>query len=108
MNTFRALFIGILSLFLIAASCQGKPQDSQATLMASGKALKAVGQEWLLVNEGFVRGCAPTAPMPLTPAQCDKARQFGAKFKLSYQPQDAKGGKKGGAIEAQYDIAKNT
>jgi acetoacetyl-CoA synthetase len=30
-----------------------------------------------------------------------------AKFKLSYQPQDAKGGKKGGAIEAQYDIAKN-
>jgi type VI secretion system secreted protein Hcp len=31
-----------------------------------------------------------------------------AKFKLSYQPQDAKGAKKGGAVEASYDIAKNT
>jgi type VI secretion system secreted protein Hcp len=31
-----------------------------------------------------------------------------AKFKYSYQPQDAKGAKKGGAIEASYDIAKNT
>jgi type VI secretion system secreted protein Hcp len=30
-----------------------------------------------------------------------------AKFKLSYQPQDNKGAKKGGAIEATYDIAKN-
>jgi type VI secretion system secreted protein Hcp len=30
-----------------------------------------------------------------------------AKFKFSYQPQDAKGAKKGGAIEATYDIAKN-
>lgn len=31
-----------------------------------------------------------------------------AKFKFSYQPQDNKGAKKGGAIEATYDIAKNT
>jgi type VI secretion system secreted protein Hcp len=30
------------------------------------------------------------------------------KFKYSYQPQDAKGAKKGGAIDATYDIAKNT
>jgi type VI secretion system secreted protein Hcp len=30
-----------------------------------------------------------------------------ARFHLSFQPQDAKGGKKGGAIEAKYDIAKN-
>jgi type VI secretion system secreted protein Hcp len=30
-----------------------------------------------------------------------------AKFKYSYQPQDAKGAKKGGAIEVTYDIAKN-
>jgi type VI secretion system secreted protein Hcp len=30
-----------------------------------------------------------------------------AKFKFSYQPQDEKGAKKGGAIEATYDIAKN-
>ncbi len=30
-----------------------------------------------------------------------------AKFKFSYQPQDAKGAKKVGAIEATYDIAKN-
>jgi type VI secretion system secreted protein Hcp len=30
-----------------------------------------------------------------------------AKFKFSYQPQDDKGAKKGGAIEATYDIAKN-
>lgn len=30
-----------------------------------------------------------------------------AKFKFSYQPQDAKGAKKGGAVEATYDIAKN-
>ena len=32
---------------------------------------------------------------------------FGA-FKYSYQPQDNKGAKKGGAIEIKYDIAKNT
>jgi type VI secretion system secreted protein Hcp len=30
-----------------------------------------------------------------------------AKFKMSYQPQDNKGGKKGGAIEAEYNIAEN-
>jgi type VI secretion system secreted protein Hcp len=30
-----------------------------------------------------------------------------AKFSASYQPQDEKGAKKGGAIEAKYDIAKN-
>jgi type VI secretion system secreted protein Hcp len=30
-----------------------------------------------------------------------------AQFKLSYQPQDAKGAKKGGAIEAEYNIAEN-
>jgi type VI secretion system secreted protein Hcp len=30
-----------------------------------------------------------------------------AKFKLAYQPQDNKGAKKGGAIEAEYHIAKN-
>jgi type VI secretion system secreted protein Hcp len=30
-----------------------------------------------------------------------------AKFKLSYQPQDSKGAKKGGAIEAEYHIAEN-
>lgn len=29
------------------------------------------------------------------------------KFKFSYQPQDNKGAKKGGAIDATYDIAKN-
>jgi type VI secretion system secreted protein Hcp len=31
-----------------------------------------------------------------------------AKFKESYQPQDNKGAKSGGAIEASYDIAKNS
>jgi type VI secretion system secreted protein Hcp len=31
-----------------------------------------------------------------------------AKFKYAYQPQDNKGGKKGGAIEIEYDIAKNS
>jgi len=30
-----------------------------------------------------------------------------ARVKISYQPQDAKGGKAGGAIEAGYDIATN-
>jgi type VI secretion system secreted protein Hcp len=30
-----------------------------------------------------------------------------AKFKIAYQPQDNKGAKAGGAIEAEYDIAKN-
>jgi type VI secretion system secreted protein Hcp len=31
-----------------------------------------------------------------------------AKFKYEYQPQDSKGGKKGGAITAAYNIAQNT
>jgi type VI secretion system secreted protein Hcp len=30
-----------------------------------------------------------------------------SKFKLSYQPQDNKGAKKGGSIDVEYDIAKN-
>jgi type VI secretion system secreted protein Hcp len=30
-----------------------------------------------------------------------------ASFEVSYQPQDNKGAKKGGAIEIKYDIAKN-
>jgi len=31
-----------------------------------------------------------------------------AQFKYEYQPQDAKGGKKGGTLTASYNIAKNT
>jgi type VI secretion system secreted protein Hcp len=31
-----------------------------------------------------------------------------ASFEVSYQPQDNKGAKKGGAVEIKYDIAKNT
>ena len=52
-------------------------------LMGSGTALKAVGQQWLTVNEGFVKGCVPSAPT-LPKAQCDAARSFGEKFKKAY------------------------
>jgi len=37
----------------------------------------------------------------------DKLSLNFGKFKYSYQPQDNKGAKKGGAIDATYDIAKN-
>ena len=70
----------ILTVALIlSVGCSSTHQG----LMGSGTALKAVGQQWLAVNDGFVKGCVPSAPK-LPKAQCDAARDFGVKFKQAY------------------------
>ncbi len=75
----RRYLSAVFILFLVTAGCASTHQG----LMGSGTALKAVGQQWLAVNDGFVKGCAPAAPK-LSKAQCDAARSFGEKFKKAY------------------------
>jgi len=69
----------LAAVLVLAVGCASTHQG----LMGSGTALKAVGQQWLTVNEGFVKGCAPSAPT-VPKAQCDAARDFGVKFKKAY------------------------
>lgn len=67
-----------LAVLLLGATC-----NTQQALLGSGTALKGVGQQWLAVNEAFVKACVPSAPK-LPKASCDQARDFGVKFKKSY------------------------
>jgi hypothetical protein len=76
----RVLHTMLAALVVLSAGCASSHQN----LMGSGAALKTVGQQWLSVNEGFVKGCAPTAVQKLPQDQCDKAREFGVKFKQAY------------------------
>lgn len=74
----RRLLILCTAALLLGATC-----NTHQGLMGSGTALKAVGQQWVSVNDAFVKGCLPSAPK-LTPKTCADARAFGEKFKKSY------------------------
>lgn len=78
MRLFRIPLVLALAVLVLGATC-----TTQQSLMGSGTALKAVGQQWLAVNGAFVKACVPSAPK-LSKATCDDARSFGDKFKKSY------------------------
>lgn len=74
----RRLLTLCAAVLLLGATC-----NTQQALLGSGTALKGVGQQWLAVNDAFVKACVPSAPK-LPKTSCDQARDFGAKFKKSY------------------------
>jgi type VI secretion system secreted protein Hcp len=90
---------------LMLACCKGTHYDTATLTMrkAGGTALEYV--TITLTN------------VIITSVSCDKGENDDmlkesvslnfSKFKYSYQPQDSKGAKKGGAIDATYDIAMN-
>jgi len=91
---------------LIKACCTGEHFDSATLTMrkAGGSALEYVT---LTLTEVIISSVSVGGSGGEDLLTENVALNF-AKFKYSYQPQDAKGAKKGGAVEASYDIAKNT
>jgi type VI secretion system secreted protein Hcp len=91
---------------LIKACCTGEHFDTATLTMrkAGGSALEYVT---LTLTEVIITSVHVGGSAGEDMLSENVALNF-AKFKYSYQPQDAKGAKKGGAVEASYDIAKNT
>jgi len=90
----------------LALSCaKGTHYDSAVLTMrkAGGTALEYVT---LTLTDVLVSSYSVSSSGGSDQLQDTVALNFG-KFKYSYQPQDNKGAKKGGAIDATYDIAKN-
>jgi type VI secretion system secreted protein Hcp len=90
----------------LALSCaKGTHYDSATLTMrkAGGTALEYVT---LTLTDVLVSSYSVSSSGGNDQLQDTVALNFG-KFKYSYQPQDNKGAKKGGAIDATYDIAKN-
>ena len=90
----------------LALSCaKGTHYDTAVLTMrkAGGTALEYVT---LTLTDVLVSSYSVSSSGGNDQLQDTVALNFG-KFKYSYQPQDNKGAKKGGAIDATYDIAKN-
>ena len=90
---------------LVLACCKGTHYDSAVLTMrkAGGTALEYVT---LTLTEVLVSSYTCAGSQGEDRVSETFSLNF-SKFKFSYQPQDAKGAKKGGAIDATYDIAKN-
>ena len=91
---------------LALACCKGTHYDSATLTMrkAGGTALEYLT---LTLTDVIITSYSVADTSGSDQIQDTFALNFG-KFKYSYQPQDNKGAKKGGAIDATYDIAKNT
>jgi len=87
------------------ACCKGTHYDSAVLTMrkAGGTALEYVT---ITLTDVIITSYSATATVGEDLLKDTVALNFG-KFKYSYQPQDNKGAKKGGAIDATYDIAKS-
>jgi len=87
------------------ACCKGTHYDSAVLTMrkAGGTALEYLT---ITLTDVIITSYSATATVGEDLLKDTVALNFG-KFKYSYQPQDNKGAKKGGAIDATYDIAKS-
>jgi type VI secretion system secreted protein Hcp len=99
-------YVDAASPGLIQACCKGTHFDTATITMrkAGGTALEYVTITLTDIIISSVSVSGSGGEDLLTESV---ALNFG-KFKFSYQPQDNKGAKKGGAIDVTYDIAKNT
>lgn len=99
-------YVDAASPNLILACCQGTHYDSATLTMrkAGGTALDylTITLTDIIVTSVSVSGAAGGDLLT------ENFSLNFAKFKYSYQPQDNKGAKKGGSVDATYDIAKNT
>lgn len=99
-------YVDAASPNLVKACCTGEHFDTATLTMrkAGGTALEYVT---LTLTEVIISSVSMGGSGGEDLLTENVALNF-SKFKYSYQPQDAKGAKKGGAVEASYDIAKNT
>jgi type VI secretion system secreted protein Hcp len=90
---------------LALACCKGTHYDTATLTMrkAGGTALEYVT---ITLTDLIVTSYSVAGSVGSDVLQDQLSLNF-SKFKYSYQPQDNKGAKKGGAIDATYDIAKN-
>src|SRR5277367_2789106 len=90
---------------LALSCCKGTHYDSAVLTMrkAGGTALEYVT---LTLTDVLVSSYSVSSSGGEDMMNDSITLNFG-KFKFSYQPQDNKGAKKGGAIDATFDIAKN-
>jgi type VI secretion system secreted protein Hcp len=99
-------YVDAASPNLFLACCTGTHYDSATLTMrkAGGTALEYLT---LTLSDVIVTSVSVSGSTGGDLLSEDFTVNFG-KYKMSYQPQDNKGAKKGGAIDATYDIAKNT
>jgi len=98
-------YVDAASPNLFLACCTGTHYDSATLTMrkAGGTALEYLT---ITLTDIIVTSVSVSGATAADLVSEDFSLNF-AKFKLSYQPQDNKGAKKGGAIDATYDVAKN-
>jgi hypothetical protein len=67
----------VLAVLILATGCVSVGRS----LVISGESLKAIGNEFLLVADVYVKGCADKT---ITLEQCEAFRDFGQKFQKAY------------------------
>jgi type VI secretion system secreted protein Hcp len=98
-------FVDTASPNLTLACCNGKHfTEGVLTVRKAGE--KPLDYLTITMNDLIVSSVSPGGASGDENVMENVTLNF-AKFKFSYQPQDNKGAKAGGAVEIEYDIAKN-
>ena len=98
-------FVDTASPNLTLACCNGKHfEEGVLTVRKAGE--KPLDYLVITMNDLIVSSDSPGGASGDENVMENVTLNF-AKFKFSYQPQDNKGAKAGGAVEIEYDIAKN-
>ena len=98
-------FVDSASPTLIMACCNGKHfEEAVLTVRKAGE--KPLDYLILTMTDVIITSVSPGGASGDELITENVTLNF-SKYKLAYQPQDNKGAKAGGAIEVEYDIAKN-
>jgi type VI secretion system secreted protein Hcp len=98
-------FVDTASPNLTLACCNGKHfKEAKLTVRKAGE--KPLDYLTITMNDIIVSSIMPGGASGDENVTESVSLNF-AKFKFSYQPQDNTGAKAGGAVEIEYDIAKN-
>ena len=98
-------FVDTASPNLALACCNGKHfEEAVLTVRKAGE--KPLDYLMLTMNDIIITSVSPGGASGDELITENVTLNF-AKYTLSYQPQDNKGAKAGGAVEIEYDIAKN-
>lgn len=98
-------YVDTASPAITLACCNGK-HFPEATLTVRKAGEKPLDYLIITMNDVIITSVQPGGSSGSEETAESFTLNF-AKYKYSYQPQDNKGSKKGGAIEVEYDIAKN-
>jgi type VI secretion system secreted protein Hcp len=98
-------FVDSATANLIKYCCSGQHIDE--VLLTLQKAGGSVLPYMTLKMEEVIVTSVSTGASGGEDRQTENVTLNFARFHLTYQPQETKGGKKGGVIEAKFDIAKN-